>query len=283
MKNFNNVDLKGRLYNFNLSIMDTEKGEAISGEIQLEVDSEGTVVPVRFFGYPTYNSGKPNKTYSIMSDIMDGDYKTVVDDGEDADWLAISASIDIGYFEARNSNELARAQKIRGSFINPNKDKAYKNKWKLDCLITKITDIDADEEKMQDRYVRVSGYLIDSYNGRVMEVQFQARAEAAMNYIVTLDASKEMPYFVSVWGKISKVKRIVTRDNAFGEPEQEEYSSTQWVVTGMATSPYDWDEEKTIKQETYEKYVAALQSYKEEIENKNSSAKNEDEDDDLPF
>jgi hypothetical protein len=272
MKTYNALDMKGRLYNYALQVINTEKGEAISGDVTLEVDDQGTTVTVRYFGYPTYSSGKTNKTYGILDDMMAGNYKTVVDNGEDADWLALAGSIDVSYFVSKNSqdDELARAQKFRGSFINPNKEKKYNNKWKLDLIITKVAEVEADEEKKLPRFVRVTGYLVDDYNERVMEVVFQARSEGAMNYILGLEASYDQPYYVSTWGQMLKVSRLVVRKNAFGEDETDEYNSSQWVITGMNPEPYEWGDEKVMTDEKYQELRANLEAHKEAEANKDN-------------
>jgi hypothetical protein len=271
MKTYNSVDLKGRLFNYGLTTISTEKGEAIGGDVLIEVDTQGTIVTVRFFGYPTYNSGKPNKTYAILDDMMAGNYKTLADHGDDADWLGVSASIDVGYFVGKNQapgEDISRSQKVRGSFINPNKEKGYSNKWKLDTIITNISEIDADEEKQLERFVKVNGFLIDDYNKRVMEVGFQARSEGAINYLLSLEPSLNEPYYVSMWGQITKVSRLIVRKSAFGEDLTEEYNSLQWVITGMSPESYEWGDERIMSDGAYVDLRAALAEHKQEVENK---------------
>lgn len=271
MKTYNSLDMKGRLSNYALQTISTDKGEAIGGEIMLEVDAEGTVATLRFFGYPTYNNGKPNKTYGVLEDMMAGNYKTIADYGDEADWMALTGSIDVSYFVGKNQNsdeDISRSQKMRGAFINPNKEKKYNNKWKLDMIITSVKEVEADEEKKQPRYVRVSGYLVDDYNERVMEVSFQARSEGAMNYILGLEPSFDEPHYVSLWGSLVKVSRLVVRKNAFGDDETDEYSSTQWVITGMNPEAYEWGDEKVMTDDQYSELRAALEEHKEAQKNK---------------
>jgi hypothetical protein len=280
MKTYNALDMKGRLYNYALQTINTEKGEAISGDVMLEVDANGTVVTVRFFGYPTYNNGKTNKTFGILDDMMAGNYKTVVDNGDDADWLSLNGSIDVSYFVSRNATdgELARAQKFRGSFINPNTKKEYNNRWKLDMLVTNVKEVEADEEKQLPRFVRMNGYLVDDYNNRLMEVGFQARSDAAMNYILGLEVSFDEPLYVPVWGEIGKVGTTRIIKNAFGEDEVQKFENTQWIVTGMQQEAYEWGDEKTMTDSQYADLREALEAHKEEQKNKDEdggSAKQE--------
>jgi len=273
MKSFNRVDMKGRLYNYKLQTVDTDKGEAISGSIDLEVDADGTKAEIRYFAYPVYNSGKKNATYGVLDSIMAGNYKTVVDDGDEADWLACSASIDVNYFVSQRSDdgELARSQKIRGAFINANKDKKYTNSWELDFLITSIIDVDADEEKGYPRYLKVSGYMVDDYNKRLMAVNFQARKEAAVEYIAGLEASAQAPYFVRTGGKLSKTVSRVVKRNAFGEDSYNEYENVHWTIESMEPDAYEFGSDAVMTQEQYDELLGALEEYLEDVKSKSAN------------
>ena len=46
MRTYNAIDMKGRLFNYNLEVKDFDKGEAITGTVSLEVDDKGTVVDI---------------------------------------------------------------------------------------------------------------------------------------------------------------------------------------------------------------------------------------------
>lgn len=271
-KTYNGLDMKGRLFSYNLETKEhEEKGEGIIGSVTLEVDEKGTTVELRLMPqYPVFNSGKPNKTHGILEDMMAGNYNTVVDNGDDADWFSMTGSIDVSYFlpkNARVDDDLARAQKCRLGFINPNQKKEYCNKWKLDTLITDVKDIEADVEKELPRYVQVSGYLIDSYRERLMEVVFQARSENAMNYILSLPVSDEAPHYVSTWGEIMRIERTVVNKNAFGEDEETKYNSSAWVITGMNPNAYMVGDESGITLEDYANLKNELNAHKEEQKN----------------
>lgn len=279
MKSYNNVDMKGRLYSYNLEEKDTDKGTAIAGEVTLQVDEDGTQATARFYANPTYKSGKANRTYGVLEDMMAGNFKTVVDDGDEADWFGISGSIDVSYFPPRDGGakeieDLVRSQKIRGSFLNANNDHKYQNKWKIDMLICRIDDVEADEEKGFPHMVRVSGYLVDDYNERVMGVQFQARKEAAMNYILGLTASWENPYYVSIWGELLRVTRTIVRKNAFGEDEHDNYDSTVWAITGMSPDAYVFGDESAMTVDQYKELRDNLDEFrKTRLEKEDSDAR----------
>ena len=276
MQSYNNVSMMGKLYNYKLEERQGDNGSYIFGTVTLEVDDKGTRVDAQFFATPTYKSGKPNRTYTVLEEMLSGNYNTVVDNGDECDWFDFSgASIDSSYFASqREQGEVASAQRIRGAFINANRSHKFGNKWKLDFVITQIQDVEADEEKHYPRYVKVSGYSVNDYAGRVDEVRFQARDEAAMNYISGLTATPNEPYFVSTWGEIRNVISTSVTKNAFGEDEVREYTNTQWVITGMAPDCYEMFEE-------YPAFKAELEKTKAAALEASSTA--EGGKDDLPF
>jgi len=282
MKNFNSIDFKGRLFDYTLEERTGDYGVAIAGELTIEVDADGTLANARFFAKPKFNSGKANSTYAVLDAMMSGEYQTVKENGEAADWIAITGSVDVNYFVSKQSNdgEIARAQKVRGGFIKPNREKRYANKWKTDLLVTSITDVEADVERGLDRFLRVKGFIVDDYNKRLAEIQVQVRAEKAINYIAGLEASIAQPYFVSTWGALMQVKRLVVTKNAFGEDEENEFSNIQWVVTGMNPEAYIFGDESAITNEDYETFRANLSAFIDAIKEKESEGTGAE---DLPF
>lgn len=269
MKTYNAIDMKGRLYSHNLEVKDFDKGEAITGTVSLEVDKNGTVVDISVFARPTFNSGKKNSTYDALDNMMAGNTKCVVNDGDEADWLSMTGSIDVSYYPAKNGGGdeefgLSRGQRIRGAFINQNKKHEYRNRWTMDLMITQVTEVEADEEKNLPRMARVNGYFIDDYNKRLMEASFQARKPAAIDYLLGLPVSFDAPYFCSVWGEQQIVKRVVVKKSAFGDDEIKEFDNKSWVITGMSTDPYEFGDKSAITQEEFDAYKKALHDFKAE-------------------
>lgn len=285
MKTYNNIDMKGRLFTHNLEVKDFDKGEAITGTVTLEVDDKGTTVDISMFARATFNNGKHNGTYDILDDIIAGNYKTVADNGDEADWLSITGSIDVSYYPAKNGGGdeefgLSRGQRIRGSFINPNKKHEYRNRWTLDLMITQVTEVEADEEKNLPRMARVNGYFADDYNERLMEVSLQARKPQAIDVLLNLPVSFDAPYFTSIWGEQQIVKRVVVKKSMFGDDEVKEFDNKSWVITGMATEPYEFGDKAAITKEEFDAYKKALRDHKAE---KAKSAEDNDEDNGLAF
>lgn len=266
MKKYNSLDMKGRLYDYALEADENQKGNVVKGEISVEVDADGTVVKLRFYVNEITNAGKVNRTYGVLESMLAGNYQTVVADGDDASWMAFTGSIDVSYFKGRENNDLIRSQKLRGGFVNENKKKEYCNKWKLDLIITDVTEVEEDLEKQLDRFVKVGGYLVDDYRERVMEVEVQARSDKSMDYILgNITPTQDNPYFVSTWGQIQRLSRLVTRKNAFGEDDTEEYQTLKFTISGMNPECYDIGEENVLGLDTYQEMCDALKEHKEEI------------------
>lgn len=284
MRTYNAIDMKGRLYDHNLEVKEFDNGEAITGTITLEVDAKGTQVEISMFARPYYNNGKVNRTYDTLAQILDGEYHTVSHDDEAADWLAVTGNIDVSYFPARNGGGdeeygLARSMKIRGRFINDNRKKEYRNRWTMDLLITKVDEVEADEERNRPRTAKVHGYYIDDYNKRVNEVMFDVLKPAAIDYLLGLPASYDSPYFCSCWGERQVQKRVSVKKDVFGSDDVREFENKIWVLTSMSPDPYEFGDENAVSVKAYNELRDGLKKHKEEQSSKGDA----DEDDNLAF
>ena len=280
MKKFNRVNLSGRLAGYELNRGTTKNGdEFINGTISLIVDENGTTVDkIRVFATPVWKkSGKANGNYTMLDKMEQGEFQVGADNGE---WLAIQGTIDISYFPPRNPDpndpEPARSQRVNATFINANTKKVYQNTWSCDYLMTNIREIEADPERNLDRYVRVHGYVVDEYNEILLEAEFDVRKEAAINYFLGLQASEDMPYFVSVGGEMTMVVRSVTIPNAIGDDEHREFTNLRWCVTRINPTPYTFGDEADITVDQYNEFKANLQEKKAE-------AMKDDKEPDLAF
>lgn len=270
MKKLNAIEMKGRLYDQNLDTREADDGStAIFGTITLEVDEKGTQVVIRFYAKPRYKNGKPNRTYGILEDIMNGEYRTVAIHQEDADWLSVTGNVDVSYFigntGAKSPEEMAISQQLRGAFINPNRKHEYCNKWKLDMLVTGVTEMEADPEKGFERHARVFGYCIDGFRERLLNISFDARSEAAINFVLGLTCSTKEPMFLPTWGALVKVgsRKVVKNMISGGDDDIVESERLRWVLVGVG-NPYTFGDPSDISAEDYETYRKALADYKEE-------------------
>lgn len=285
MKTYNGIDMKGRLFAYDLKTRDLDKGTAITGNIELEVDTNGTIVKIEVFAMPTFSSGKRNSTYDILDDIMNGEIPTVKDNGDAAEWYSVTGDVNVSYGpDKRNSGEIIRYQKVRGRFLNPNKKHEYKNRWAIDMLITHVAENEEDPEKNTKRSASVCGYFIDDYNQRLMEVEFKALRPGAIEYFLGLPATYEAPYFVGLWGERIVAKTVSVKKNAIPGMDDEirETTKPDWEITGVSPEPYTFGDADVISADTYEKFKKALQDHRAEAAAK-KNALAEETDGDMTF
>ena len=84
-----------------------------------------------------------------------------------------------------------------------------------------------------------------------------------------IDASPANPVFTKVWGKVVNETIItqITEESAFGEPVVKEVKKNKrdWVLTGMAVSPYEFDDETTMTAQELKDAIAEREVYKAEL------------------
>ena len=122
-------------------------------------------------------------------------------------------------------------------------------------IITNVRRVEANEERNTPERVFVKGYIFD-FRKALLDVEFTALTEGAMNYFESLGASEKTPVFTKVWGRqISQVTIVKTvEESAFGEQKVTEtpYTNREFVITGATSEPYTWDDEGTITAQEYE-------------------------------
>lgn len=231
--------------------------EFIAGTIQVAVDEAGlNVIPVHFT-YVTENygsSGKTNPNFSVLKRIIN-DGKCIVNNGKDeALKVAIDGAVALNdfYTDPDDEKTLVSSKVIEGSFVNivnelPVEDERHT--FKTDMVITKITRVEADEEKKIDKdYVVVRGAVFNFRND-ILPMEFTVTNEAGMAYFEKLDPSYE-PIFTKVWGKINCITTVVTQteESAFGEAAVRtfERKTREWVITGTAKETFDFGDEEVL-------------------------------------
>jgi hypothetical protein len=230
----------------------------ISGTISIATDNAMTnIVPVHFtYVTATFGSGKPNDTFTTLSNIVNGTFGSYMKDGADkAVKLRVDSALGLNeFFTDRNGKEeLVSAKRNEGGFVHKvdtlDEDEKVRNTFKADMVITTVTHIDADEEKNLPEKCIVKGAIFD-FRKSLLPIEFSATNPNAMRYFESLEATQKNPVFTCVWGRqVSEtvVRQIVT-ESAFGEDEVREVKNTRrdFVITGAAKEPYLWDDESSI-------------------------------------
>ena len=260
----NQTHIEGVLYEHNLEAK--VSGEAsknpgtpfIAGTISIATDDAMTnIVPIHFsYVTATFGSGKPNDTYTTLSNIVNGTFGTYMKDGADkAVKLRVDSALGLNefYTERNGKEELVSAKRNEGGFVHKvdalDEDEKVRNTFKADMVITCVTHIDGDDEKGLPEKCVVKGAIFD-FRKSLMPVEFSATNPNAMRYFEGLEASQKNPVFTCVWGRqVSEtiVKQIRT-ESAFGEDEVREVKNTRrdFVITGASKEPYLWDDESSI-------------------------------------
>lgn len=260
----NQTHIEGVLYEHALEAKvsgDTSKNPGtpfITGTISIATDDAMTnIVPVHFtYVTATFGSGKPNDTYTTLSNIINGTFGTYMKDGADkAVKLRVDSALGLNefYTDRNGKEELVSAKRNEGGFVHKvdalDEDEKVRNTFKADMIITCVTHVDADDEKSLPEKCVVKGAIFN-FRKDLMPIEFSATNPNAMRYFEGLEASQKNPVFTCVWGRqVSEtvVKQIRT-ESAFGEDEVREVKNTRrdFVITGAAKEPYVWDDEGSI-------------------------------------
>lgn len=278
-KTVNTTHIEGLLYEHDLQIRESGPNSKnpgtvfIMGNVSIATDDKQENIVQVHFSYvtATTSKGNANATFGVLKDIVEGKLGTVMDRGvEGAAKLRIDSAIGLNdFYTDRNGEEtLVSAKRNEGGFVHTvaslAEDEKTRNTFKCDMLITKTKRIDADEEKKTPERLEVSGYIFDFRNA-LLPVTFSALNPNAMDYFEGLDASSKNPTFTQVWGRqvsMVSVRQIVT-ESAFGDDEVREVTNTRrdFVITGAAKNPYDWDDEATLTAAEMNEKMAERETY----------------------
>ena len=279
MKVKNETHIEGILYEHALEAKVTGPNSKapgtnfISGTISIATDDAMTnIVPVHFT-YVTEKTSKGgvNATYSLLQNIIDGVVGTYMQDGPDkAAKLRVDSAIGLNefYTDRNGKEELVSVKTNEGGFVHTTNVLAEKetdrNTFKCDMVITQVTHIDADDERKTTEKVIIKG-VVFNFRNEILPVEFTATNAGAMAYFEDLGATASNPVFTKVWGRqVSEViKREIREESAFGEDSVREVQSTRkdFVITGAAKEPYEWDSEDTILASELTTAIANRETY----------------------
>lgn len=279
MKVKNETHIEGILYEHALEAKVTGPNSKapgtnfISGTISIATDDAMTnIVPVHFT-YVTEKTSKGgvNATYSLLQNIIDGVVGTYMQDGaEKAAKLRVDSAIGLNefYTDRNGKEELVSVKTNEGGFVHTTNVLAEKetdrNTFKCDMVITQVTHIDADDERKTPEKAIIKG-VVFNFRNEILPVEFTATNTGAMAYFEDLGATASNPVFTKVWGRqVSEViKREIREESAFGEDSVREVQSTRkdFVITGAAKEPYEWDSEDTILASELTTAIANRETY----------------------
>ena len=265
MKNMiNKTHIEGYLYEHALELKKSGPNsknpgtEFITGTVSIATDEAGiNIVPVHFtYVTATTATGKANNTYTVLSNIVEGNIGSIMKDGKaKAGKLRIDSALGLNefYTDRNGKEELVSAKRNEGGFVHMVdvlvEDEKDRNTFECDMIITGATRIEANEERQTPEKVIVKGAIFD-FRKNLMPVEFTALNANAMNYFEDLGATSKEPVFTKVKGRqVSEtIVKTIVEASAFGDDSVKEVKNTRrdFVITWAAQDPYVWDDESTI-------------------------------------
>lgn len=239
------------------------------------------VVPVHF-SYVTAvtGKGKPNATFNVLSQIIEGKIGSVMTHGkENAGKVRIDSAIGLNeFYSVRDGKEeLVSVKRNEGGFVHVVTDTlcdvASRATFDTDILITKVTHVEPDEEKGRIEKAIVHGYIFD-FRKSILPVDFSVINFNAIAYFEGLGVTSKTPIFTKVRGKqISQtVTREIKEESAFGDAAIREVKNSfkDFEITWAQAIPYDWDTEDTLLATEVSSALAEREVYLADIKKRQS-------------
>lgn len=281
-KTINNTHIEGYVYEHKLEKKvsgDNSKNpgtEFISGTVSIATDDAMLNVVQVHFTYVTEVTakGKPNATYGVLMNIIEGKVGSVMEHGkENAGKIRVDSAVGLNeWYDTKTANNpLVSVKRNEGGFVHITQDlcdEKTRATFETDILITGVIRTEADPEHDQPEKVTVKGCVFDFRNA-ILPVEFIALDPKAMDYFEGLDASQKNPVFTKIKGKqISKtVVKKIEEENAFGEPSVKEVRNSQrdFVITWAQPAVYEWDSEDTILASELSELISNREVYLAEV------------------
>lgn len=275
-KVINSENIEGRLYQYDLTKRTVENKESknygkeyISGTVEVATDEEGlNVIPVHYtFKTAVTANGKPDVSFGILNNMVNGAYKTWIADGKDeAVKVRLTPSLALNDFVASDGTMVA--QKVNESgFINivngelAPEDHNQRNKFKCDMVITGVTEVDATDDypPMQ----RIKGAVF-SYRGDLLPVEFICRGPF-MEYFRSINPTTSEPVFTMVEGGIfnNHVSHTIEEEGAFGSVSVRTVTRNvkEYVIDYAKPTEYDFGAEDVLTAEELKQKMQDRQVY----------------------
>ena len=286
MTNFTRII--GSLYQHDLSMKEsgpnskTPGTQYISGNIEIATDDAGiNIVPVHFtYVTATTSTGKPNSTFNVLKNIIDGVYKSVMEHGADkAQKFRIDSAIGLNEFYDRN-DQFVSVKRNESGFVHAissiDEAENKRNTFDVDIVITGVTHVEANEERNTPEKAVVKGAIFN-FRNELMPVELSVLHPGAIDYFESLGANTKNPVFTQVRGnQISEtIVREIVEESAFGDPSVREVKNTRkdFVITWAKTEPYEWDDESSITAKEFLDAIAARETTLATLKQRNDEYK----------
>lgn len=248
----------------------------INGTLSIATDDAMlNVVQVHFtYVTPVTSKGSPNATYNTLKAIIDGRIGNVMEHGKEmAGRVRIDSAIGLNeWYDSRSEDHpLISVKRNEGGFVHQmsagealNEDENARASFNVDMLITKVSRLEANDEKETPERMTLKGYIFD-FRKSLLPIELTVLNPKAMDYFENQEISEKNPFFTRVQGtQISKtVTKTTTEESAFGDAvvKQTKSSYRDFVVTWATPDPYAWDDESTILATEFQELQSQRQLY----------------------
>lgn len=276
----NKIHVEGYLYQHKLEKKvtgpnsQTPNVEFITGTIEIATDEAlVNIIPVHFtYVTATTKAGRPNKTFTILSNIINGTYGSMMANGvENAVKLKMDSAIGLNDFYSYRENPpaLVSSKRNEGSFnldvvVGDFAEEDKRSQFTVDMIITNTTYVDADEERNLPEKLIIKGAIFD-FRKSLLPVDFTVIDKGAIGYFEGLNASPTEPVFTKIRGNqvAETIVRKITEESAFGEPHVREVKSVRkdYIVNWAPPETYVWDDPSTITAKELREAMAARETY----------------------
>lgn len=276
----NNIHVEGYLYQHKLEKKvcgpdsQTPGVEYITGTIEIATDDNlVNIIPVHFtFVTATTKAGKVNRTFGVLSNIINGVYGSMMANGiENAVKLKMDSAIGVNDFYSYRENPptLVSTKRNEGSFnldvvTDTLAAEEERSKFRVDMVITNTTYVEADEERKLPAKLVLKGAIFD-FRKALLPVEFSVVNEKAIDYFEGLGASPTEPVFTEIGGNqiAETIVKTITEESAFGEPSVREVKNVRkdYVVNWARPETYIWDDPSTITAKELREAMAARETY----------------------
>lgn len=261
----NKVNVRGYVFNTkNLNMRTTKDGtNYISGNVNIATDEDAlSIVSVSFYATENYKSGKPNDSYKLLKQIIDGEVHTYEQVGKDAVKVRVDATIGVNDFMG-NDGEIRSPKQVRGSFIHLDKYPGFEAKFEADAVFTSATEREFEGE---EPFLSLRGFVL-GFKNAMIPIELTARDKASMNFFESQDISVSEPLAINVSGEIvtNTIVRESTEETAFGERKVNSTRSFQsWVITSGKT-PYEFGDDAVMTKDDIKHLTAEREATLERV------------------
>jgi hypothetical protein len=183
-------------------------------------------VPIHFsYVTSTTSKGTANATFTTLKNIIDGVLQSHMGHGADkAVKMRVDSALGLNefYTDRNGTEELVSAKRNEGGFVHTTDalkedNGVVRNYFECDMVITNVSHVDADGERVMEDYANVRGAVFN-FRKEILPMTFTVRNPQGMAYFEDLDTS-EAPVYTKVWGRINCETKIttLTEESAFGE------------------------------------------------------------------